>query len=321
MLSSRLNAMPSPLRLSRSAKEATVARRGAPQVVAMAKKDKRKAARKAEKKAEMKTMTSKSKGGNDEPEKPKAPSAPKPYESTSAVMQSLTICGSYKEKTGEKLLDGEILVQEAAERLWKAPFVCASHDASDVFNYGNKAALELWGLSWDDFVGMPSTKSASDEDAIQSERRELLDKAAASGVIKDYSGVRQASDGRRFRVTGATVWTITDREGNKTGQAVRFDTFAWLGENGEETEMTVADGGELVEKSSGAGDGDATADAAPSASDIAAAAEAVEEAAAKVRNLKEGDGLTNADPEVQAAVSELLAKKSALAELEERAAV
>jgi len=40
-----------------------------------------------------------------------------------------------------------------------------------------------------------------------------------------------------------------------------------------------------------------------------------------VRNLKEGDGLTNADPEVQAAVSELLAKKSALAELEERAAV
>jgi hypothetical protein len=190
-----------------------------------------------------------------------------------------------------------------------------------VFNYGNKAALELWGLSWDDFVGMPSTKSASDEDAIQSERRELLDKAAASGVIKDYSGVRQASDGRRFRVTGATVWTITDREGNKTGQAVRFDTFAWLGENGEETEMTVADGGELVEKSSGAGDGDATADAAPSASDIAAAAEAVEEAAAKVRNLKEGDGLTNADPEVQAAVSELLAKKSALAELEERAAV
>ena len=110
----------------------------------------------------------------------------------------------------------------------------------------------------DDFVGMPSTKSASDEDAIQSERRELLDKAAASGVIKDYSGVRQASDGRRFRVTGATVWTITDREGNKTGQAVRFDTFAWLGENGEETEMTVADGGELVEKSSGAGDGDVT---------------------------------------------------------------
>ena len=30
-----------------------------------------------------------------------------PYERTDVVMQSLTLAGSYKEKTGEKLLEGE----------------------------------------------------------------------------------------------------------------------------------------------------------------------------------------------------------------------
>lgn len=81
---------------------------------------------------------------------------------------------------------------------------------------------------------MPSTKSAQAEDGIQSERRELLDKAAATGIVRDYSGVRQTSAGRRFEMHGATVWTITDSEGAKTGQAVRFDAFTWLDADGDE---------------------------------------------------------------------------------------
>jgi hypothetical protein len=231
-------------------------------------------------------------------------------------MQSLTLCGSYKDKTDEKLLDGTLMVQEAAEALFKAPFVCASHDADDVFNYGNQAALSLWGLSWEEFVGMPSTKSAQDDDEVQSERRELLDQAAENGVIRNYSGVRQASDGRKFKVDGATVWTITDRDGNKIGQAVRFDTFTWLGADGEEdVQMRVAEGGKLVPAKDTAESEDA-ADP-PSAEEIAAAKAAVDSQAAEVRRLKDEDGLTNSDPEVQDAVAELLARKSVLAELEE----
>ena len=82
-----------------------------------------------------------------------APSGPKPYEGNAdTVMQSLTICGSYKEKTGKSSSRATLMVQEASEALFKASFVCASHDAEDVFNYGNQAALSLWGLSWNDFV-------------------------------------------------------------------------------------------------------------------------------------------------------------------------
>ena len=48
--------------------------------------------------------------------------------------------------------------------LFYAPFVCCSHDETDTFNYANQAALNLWEFEWDDFIGMPSTKSADSED-------------------------------------------------------------------------------------------------------------------------------------------------------------
>ena len=169
-----------------------------------AKKNKRKEERKAQKRAETKApWRSETKTREKKHPDTSAPSGPQPYEATATVMQSLTICGSYKDKNREKLLDGTIPVQEAAKALWNAPFVCASHDASDVFNYGNKAAFSLWRLSWDEFVGLPSTKSAEDDESVQSERRELLDRAAKDGYIKDYSGIRQTSDGRKFKINGA----------------------------------------------------------------------------------------------------------------------
>lgn len=320
-LSSRLSLTPSLVSKSRAGSNGTgAARRGQLQVIA-AKKNKRKEERKAQKRAETKALLEK-RDANKEEEPADAPvsSGPKPYEATATVMQSLTICGSYKDKTGDKLLDGTILVQEAAETLWNAPFVCASHDASDVFNYGNKAALSLWQLSWDEFVGLPSTKSAEDDQTVQSERRELLDRAAKDGYIKDYSGIRQTSDGRKFKINGATVWTITDKDGNKTGQAVRFDTFSWVGDDGEEEEMMVCEGGEIVSKKSIAADAASDPKDVPSEAEVAEASAAVEAQAAEVRRLKEEDGLDNSSPEIQAGVASLMEKKAVLADLEERIA-
>ncbi len=170
---------------------------------------------------------------------------------------------------------------------------------------------------------MPSTKSAAADDGIQTERRELLDKAAENGVIRNYCGVRQARDGRKFRVEDAIVWTITNKDGGKTGQAVRLDKFTWLNEDGSEGDaMTVAENGKLVPAKSAV-----SADPAPEATDepeatdapspeaIAAAENAIEEQATEVRRLKDEEGLTNSDPEVQEAVAALLVRKSALASM------
>lgn len=56
----------------------------------------------------------------------------------------------------------------------------------------------------------------------------------------------------------------------------------------------------------------------PSKEDVAAAEAAVQEQAAAVRALKEGQGLTNADSKVQDAVAELQQLKAVLAELQEK---
>ena len=89
----------------------------------------------------------------------------------------------------------KVPVTEAVKALFYAPFVCCSHDENDTFNYANQAALNLWEFEWDDFIGMPSTKSADGEDEeIQKERRQLLDDALEKGVVYNYNGVRKSKN-------------------------------------------------------------------------------------------------------------------------------
>jgi len=86
---------------------AEVVKRGAPVVVVSAKKDnKRKEERKAKNREKQRDER-----GETAAEAVKSPSGPSPFESAAAIMQSLTICGSYKDKTGEKLLEGKLMVQ------------------------------------------------------------------------------------------------------------------------------------------------------------------------------------------------------------------
>ena len=83
--------------------------RGDLKVYAGKKKSKRSQERKAQRKAENKELMSSGKKSGEEEEDVGEASVkgPAPYESTASVMQSLTICGSYKSQTGEKLLDGK----------------------------------------------------------------------------------------------------------------------------------------------------------------------------------------------------------------------
>lgn len=67
-----------------------------------------------------------------------------------------------------------------------------------LFNYGNRRALELWELSWEEFTCMPSHKSA--EPVTQEERDRLLALAPTKGFVSNYSGVRISSTGKRFYI-------------------------------------------------------------------------------------------------------------------------
>lgn len=131
--------------------------------------------------------------------------------------QSALICSSYKHWTGRQLMQDE--KDDIANRLFEADFAVLSHDTrpEPVFNYANRAAMQLFGMSWDEITRLPSRHSA--EPILQAERAGFLERVVAHGFVDDYSGVRIAKDGSKFMIENATVWNLVDGDGSFCGQA------------------------------------------------------------------------------------------------------
>ena len=135
---------------------------------------------------------------------------------------------SFRRWTGRELLDRIGSPEDQARALFAAPFVVASHCSEEepVLNYGNRMALELWEMSWEQFIRTPSRLTA--EPVNRPERERMLTQAAARGWIDDYRGVRISGTGRRFLVEDAIVWTIVDAEDRQHGQAATFARWTFL---------------------------------------------------------------------------------------------
>ena len=127
--------------------------------------------------------------------------------------------GSYRHWTGKALLEGELSPVDAVRALYEAPFAVVSHDAQPdpVFSYGNRQALQLFDMAWDEFTALPSRLSA--EPVNQKERYRLLAQVSTRGYSDDYAGIRISKTGRRFMIRAATVWNLIDGEGRYRGQA------------------------------------------------------------------------------------------------------
>ncbi len=133
------------------------------------------------------------------------------------------IVESYQRLTGKALL-AEIPADIVALRLavWNAPRAIVAHDTEDdpIFFYGNRLALQLFEMSFDEFTRLPSRLSA--EPLAQDARVKLLEKVAQQGFVDGYSGVRIAKSGRRFMIADTTVWNLVDDAGVYHGQAAVF---------------------------------------------------------------------------------------------------
>jgi hypothetical protein len=139
------------------------------------------------------------------------------------VEHARLLLGSHRHWTGhDLLLDPSLPAAAAAQALYEAPFALLSHDtATDpVFTYANLTAQRLFAMPWQEIVGLPSRLSA--EPLAREERERLLAQVATHGYIDDYSGIRIASTGQRFRIASATVWNLLDDSGNHCGQAACF---------------------------------------------------------------------------------------------------
>lgn len=135
---------------------------------------------------------------------------------------------SFRHWTGRDLIPTAGPPEELAQRLFGEPFVVVSHGTEEdpVLNYGNRAALALWEMSWEEFTKTPSRLTA--EPMNRDERARLLSEVTRNGFTEDYRGVRISRTGRRFRVERATVWNLLNEQDHYCGQAATFDRWTYL---------------------------------------------------------------------------------------------
>lgn len=135
---------------------------------------------------------------------------------------------SHHHWTGLDLIPATLDDQQAVAALDDAGFAVVSHGTQPdpIFNYGNRMALKLFEMSWDDLTTLPSRLSA--EPLVQSERDRLMQHVTRQGYINDYSGVRISKTGQRFMIKNATVWNLLDEDGRYYGQAALIRDWQYL---------------------------------------------------------------------------------------------
>lgn len=145
-----------------------------------------------------------------------------------AVPHAACLVRSFKKWTGRDLLAGNFSPPELAEKVFNASFVLVSHgiQADPILNYGNRAALELWEMSWDELTRTPSRLTA--EAPNREERARLLDAVTRQGFSDNYSGIRISKNGRRFQISRAIVWNLISETGEPCGQAATFSEWKFL---------------------------------------------------------------------------------------------
>ena len=139
-----------------------------------------------------------------------------------------TLLTSYRHWTGSELFEPVAGLASRSEALFRAPFVLVSHGIEEdpILNYGNRMALDLWEMSWDELTTTPSRLTA--EPINRAERQRILEQAKTKGYISDYRGVRISKSGRRFLIERAVVWNVVDAAGHRLGQAATFSEWSFL---------------------------------------------------------------------------------------------
>jgi len=145
-----------------------------------------------------------------------------------AITYATCLARSLKHWTGRELLPGVSNPIELSQKVFEAPFVVVTHDTEvdPILNYGNRNALALWEMSWEELTRTPSRLTA--EAPNRDERAHLLEIVTQRGFIDDYSGIRISKAGRRFRISHATVWNLLTEDDKPRGQAAMFDRWEFI---------------------------------------------------------------------------------------------
>jgi len=137
------------------------------------------------------------------------------------------LLNSFEALTNKKIIERGT-PEEDLKRVEESEFVLVSHNGAEdpILNYGNQFALNLWELDWNAFTQTPSRKTA--EADLRERRQVMLEIAKKQGYFDNYEGIRISSTGKRFKIKKAIVWSVTDEQGNKIGQAAYFNEIEHL---------------------------------------------------------------------------------------------
>ena len=151
-----------------------------------------------------------------------------PWMDAAVVRWTQWLLDSHRHWTGRELMDRTGQPEFQALSLFESSAVVVSHgvEADPVLNYGNRAALMLWELTWEQFVVTPSRLTA--EPVNRAEREWMLNQARTYGYFDDYRGVRVTGNHRKFLVENALIWNVIDASGCVVGQAATFSRWTWL---------------------------------------------------------------------------------------------
>jgi hypothetical protein len=146
------------------------------------------------------------------------------------IARTELLLDNYKTVVGRSLLDRYGTPLDNSNALFHAPFVVVSHgtETDPIFNYGNRAALDLWEMTWVELTALPSRVTVGEDTISEEERGKMLFSVREKGYIDNYKGVRVSRSGRRFYIEEAIVWNVLDRSGEYRGQAATFARWAFL---------------------------------------------------------------------------------------------
>lgn len=151
-----------------------------------------------------------------------------PWQHGTIIRHSQRLLHSYQYWIGQSLLDLNASPEDVAQGLFEAPFVVVSHsmERDPIFNYANRKALELWELSWNDFIQMPSRQSV--DKIMREDREHLLVEAVTKGFTRNYMGIRISSSGKRFWIKDTVLWNVLDENKQRCGQAASFSNWQYV---------------------------------------------------------------------------------------------
>lgn len=156
-----------------------------------------------------------------------------PWQEKNVIQRTKLILSSFEHWLDHSLFD-EFNVTDVktspidiAKQLFEADFIVASDGIENdpIFNYGNQKALELWELSWPEFIQTPSRKTA--ETVEQKERDRLLAETTQKG-FSYFSTIRITRTGKRFKINNGIVWIVIDDQQTYQGKAACFIDFHFL---------------------------------------------------------------------------------------------